>query len=204
MEDLDQFQDKVKNSFQKVKEDIIRLDVELSQNKQALDKILTTIEALKTQLSESSKETSSNGNEGVANSQQQPTANNRRQSSTMIDNPQQPTMLPLQALKESLDSTFRSLTDREFSVFMALYTLDKEKGGNIGYSELSQQLNLSESTVRDFINILLRKNIPIQKDRYFNKKVSLSIKEEFRKLDLYQNLLKLKVNREGQRTLFDL
>ena len=204
MEDLGPFQEKVKISFQKVKNDITHLEGELSQNKQVLDKILTTLEELKSKKSLLPKEISSNGNEGVANSQRQPTANDRRQSPTMVDNPQQPSTLPLQALKESLDSAFRSLTSREFSVFMTLYSLDKEKGGNIAYSELSQQLNLSESTIRDFINILLRKNIPIQKERYFNKKVSLSIKEEFRKLDLYQNLLKLKVHREEQRTLFDL
>ena len=200
----------IKNSFQKVREDIDGLKAEIRLIKGVLEEIKAEIKTLKeTPRSEDPTspgedfDQSSIGNQGVANSQRQPTDDN---SPTIDSNPRQSptTNLPLSDLKESLDSAFRNLTNREFSVFMAIYDLDKEKNGDISYSELSQHLNITESTTRDFVNQLIRKDIPIQKSRYFNGKVSLCIKEEFRRLNLYQNLLKLKANRMGQRTLFDI
>lgn len=210
MEDFVLFQEKVKNSFQKVKEHISGLEAEIKQNKSILEDLKDSFESFKSAHLTTPKEEVSIGNQGVANSQQQPTDDNRQQQ-TMPKSPektlnsqQQPTLSSLSELKQTLDSAFQTLTDREFSVFMALYSLDREGVTDIGYYELSHQLNIAESTVRDFINILIRKNIPIQKDRFFNRKVSLSVKEEFKHLDLYQTLLRLKTQKQGQRTLFDL
>jgi len=200
----------IKQAFDRVKEDIKDLKDEISQIKRDLEEVKSKIkfqkEVLKSEDLASPQEDFipiSTGNKGVANSQRQPTddrpptANDNRRQTPTIE-------ITLSELKESLNSAFRSLTNREFSVFMALYELDKEKGGDITYYELAQRLNLSESTIRDFVNQLIRKKIPIEKYKEFNNKVSLSIKEEFRRLNLYQNLLKLRARRQGQRTLFDI
>ena len=203
MENQVQFQENVKATFALAKQHNLRLEAEIKQIKATLEDLKKTIENFKEQQSNLKIEQSSTGNNGVANSQRQPTDDS---SPTIDDNTQQSTTTTasFSELKDSLDTTFKTLTNREFSVFMALYDLDKEKNGEVTYSELSQRLNISESTVRDFINQLIRKNIPIKKDRYFNGKVSLSIREEFKHLNLYQNLLKLKANKLGQKALFDL
>lgn len=199
-------EENIKQSFRKVKEDISDLKAEISRLNTILEEIrnLNKVPLREDPIpSQEDSEPISIGNKGVANSQRQPTTANRRQP-VDNDSQRQPTTAAISELKENLDSSFKVLTDREFSVFMALYDLDKEKGGEISYFELSQQLNISESTVRDYINLLIRKNIPIQKDRFFNGKVSLSIKEAFKQLDLYQKLLSLKASRKGQKTLFDI
>lgn len=199
----------VRDAFKKAKNDIDGLKAEISVIKGVLEEIKVELRPIKATpklehipLPKEDSHSSSIGNQGVANSQRQPTDD---RPPTINDNRQrQPTVPGLIELKESLNSAFRRLTNREFSVFMAIYELDKEKGGYITYSELSLRLNISESTVRDFVNQLVRKNIPIDKCRDFNNKVSLSIKNEFKRLNLYQNLLKLKTIRSGQRTLFDI
>jgi len=199
MEDSSIFKENVKMSFAKAKEHISSLEAEIGQIKGILEEIRSEIRTLKkAPKSEDSAsqdedfDESSIGNQGVPDSQRQPSDDNNRQQNdnkTPSDSQQTPKTLSgpsLSELKQSLDSAFRNLTDREFSVFMALYELEREMGGDIGYSDLSLRLKLSESTIRDFVNQLIRKNIPIQKFREFNKKVSLSVKEEFKHLDLYQ------------------
>ena len=51
---------------------------------------------------------------------------------------------------------------------------------------------------------LLNKNAPIVKERYFNRKVSLSLKKEFQDLKLLHQLLALRNSTKDQRTLFEL
>ena len=95
---------------------------------------------------------------------------------------------PLQVL---LENKFRSLTDREFSVFMAIYQLEEEKG-KVGYLEIANMLEINETTVRNYITSLINKQIPIDKERIFNKKALFRIKKEFRELNLASNLLELR------------
>ena len=109
----------------------------------------------------------------------------------------------MEQLKEDLENGFKRLTDREFSVFLALYELDKIKE-EVTYPEISLRLKITEATIRGYINSLINKKMPILRERYLNGKVSLSIKKEFKQLDLYQKLLRLKASKEGQKTLFDI
>ncbi len=191
----------IRSSFQKVKEDIDGLKAEISQIKGVLEEIRAEIKTLKdVPKSEDSAplnedfQDSSTGNKGV------PSTTTINPQYTSIINNQSPSMINM---KSELENVFKTLTDREFSIFMAIYALDKE-GKETNYEGLAKQLNISEHTIRGYLGSILRKKVPIQKERFLNGKVSLSIKKEFKQLDLYQKLLRLRVSSSGQRTLFDI
>ena len=192
MEEFNQFQINVKKSFEIAKEHNLRLEAEIKAIKEKLSTIRLILNPLinKEKLNNSPQEIMGS----LTTKSQQPTttANNTSPTTTLTN------------LKNDVNSIFLSLTDRELSVFMALYSLETEERREIDYFELSQRLKLSESTIRDFVNALIRKGMPIDKIRIHNGKVSLSIKNEFKSLELYQKLLKLRPSKQSQKTLFEV
>ena len=199
----------IRNSFDNVKVHIKSLEVEINQLKAKISKIEAVLEEIRLELKNQKKvapkdedQTStqenfdfiSSGNKGV----QSIITNNHQYNS--IPNTQSPMFINL---KKELELVFRTLTDREFSIFMVVYAIDKE-GKEANYQEIAKQLGISDHTIRGYVSSLISKNVPIQKERYLNGKVSLSIKNEFKQLDLYQKLLKLRLPNSNQKTLFDL
>lgn len=132
------------------------------------------------------------------------TIDDNQQSSTMINSEQViNTKKPLVDIKKELEQTFNVLTDREFSVFMAVYQLE-EQLPDVTYSDVSKLLKITEMTTRGYINSLMSKRLPIEKRRVYNRKVSLGINKEFRELNLASFLLTLrlpKTNFMPQKTL---
>ena len=212
------FKESIKSSFLKVKEDINLLKIEIQELKKLIFSQKNEINLLKspTIYSSSNLENpekkaffyTSIGNNGVLNDSQQ-SLNDSQQCQTMPDNAQQSPktsnneFLALKNLKKDLENTFNTLTDREFSVFLSLYELEKELG-EVSYLDLAKRLKLSQTTIRTSINSLILKNAPVQKDRFFNKKVSLSIQNDFKSLNLYEKLIKLKQGPGKQTTLFNI
>lgn len=194
-------EDALRAAFEKVGKEKEALEAEIRQIKGVLEEIRAEIKALKETpksedptLPEEDSSQSSIGNQGAP-----PTTTINHQYPSTI-NKQSPSMINM---KEELETLFRTLTDREFSIFMAIYAIDKE-GGEANYHDVAKQLNISDHTIRGYISTLLSKGIPIKKERYLNGKVSLSIKNEFKQLDLYQKLLRLRAEKSGQKTLFDI
>ncbi|MFH0752840.1 MAG: hypothetical protein V1914_04580 [archaeon] len=146
----------------------------------------------------------------INNDQQSSTMiNNHQQSSTVINDNQQEgiedieTKIPLGNLKKDLDKRFKELTDREFSVFMAVYQLE-EQLPDVNYTDVARMLKISEMTIRGYVNTIISKKIPLEKHRMYNKKVFLGISKEFRELNLASFLLTLrlpKANFKPQKTL---
>lgn len=212
------FKESIKSSFLKVKEDINLLKIELQDLKKLILSQKNEIDLLKSQTihTPSNFENPENkaffytsiGNNGVLNDSQQ-SLNDSQQCQSMPVNAQQPPktqnneFLALKNLKKDLENTFNTLTDREFSVFLSLYELEKELG-EVSYLDLAKRLKLSQTTIRTSINSLILKNAPVQKDRFFNKKVSLSIQNDFKSLNLYEKLIKLKQGPGKQTTLFHI
>jgi len=65
-------------------------------------------------------------------------------------------------------------------------------------------LKITQITVRNYVNSMISMNIPIEKHRQYNRKVSLSIKKELRDLNLATKLLKLRQSgSHSQKTLFE-
>ena len=105
-----------------------------------------------------------------------------------------PQQRPLSDIKKDLEDKFRYLTDREFSVFMAVYQLEEQLlDGIVNYADVAKMLNISEMTVRGYANSLISKQIPLEKRRLYNRKVALCIPIEFRELNLASFLLTLRL-----------
>jgi biotin operon repressor len=81
----------------------------------------------------------------------------------------------LDSLKKSLRLKFKRLTPQEMLVFSTLYSLEEQGFDEITYKMISNNLNLSESSIRDYVNKLSKKGIPIVKIRQNNKQIVLSI-----------------------------
>ena len=85
---------------------------------------------------------------------------------------------------------------------MAIYELEEQKHSPIRYKDIAKHLNLTQSSVRDHVNELILKKIPLTKE-IFNNKVFLSVPQEFRILTLASKLLNFRELSNNQRTLFD-
>ncbi len=216
-QNLQIIENKLKNSFFNIKKDISGLRSEM-------DTINANLEQLKAILTKENF-LSSTGNKGVINNHQQSTIINNPQQppetpkntlNTQIASlepaphePPQQTELndkaiisnSLNSLKKELEKTFKALTDREFSIFLTIYELEQQLG-KVTYSDVASQLSLTEMTIRSYVSSLINKNIPIEKTRRFNNKVSLSIKKELKELNLASKLISLRMNSPKQQTLF--
>ena len=87
----------------------------------------------------------------------------------------------LDNLKKEVRNKFKKITDQEFLVFSTIYQLSEETG-YVDYRTLSQRLNLTESSIRDYIGRLIKKGIPVEKTRVNNKIIQLSISEKLKKI----------------------
>ena len=211
-EDDSSFKEKVRNSFSNVKNDISSLKTGLEiikntseSNKSEIKELNSKIDNLKEGITEiktilASFKGDSIGNDGVVNNHQRSTVNDQ-QSPTVNNDQQNIPKKTLIALERDFEKQFKTLTDREFSVFMAI--LDLEKQGDVNYSLLANHLNLTEPTVRGVANRLISKGLPVRKERHFNRKTSLLIKEDFHDLNLLNKLIRLRGNPTDQTQLFD-
>jgi DNA-binding MarR family transcriptional regulator len=206
------FREKIRNSFFNVKNDISNLsnslkniEEEAKEEKNSILALNSQFELLKEDLVEiksilTDLKSPSIGNKGVINNHQQSSTVNSQQSST-VNSQQSSTHQNLEALEEDFSKLFKNLTDREFSVFMAIYELEKQFN-ETNYSQIANRLNLTETTVRGTVNRLISKNLPVSKERLFNSKTSLSLKKDFHNLNLLSKLVRLRQNPTDQSTLF--
>ena len=97
----------------------------------------------------------------------------------------------LDTLKKDLRHKFKNLTKQEMLVFSTLYQL-QEENFTVDYSIIASKLNLSESSIRDYIQRIIQKGIPIQKNKENNKKILLSLSEDFKKIASLQTILQLR------------
>mgnify|MGYP001609578405 FL=1 len=82
----------------------------------------------------------------------------------------------LDELKKEVRVKFKRLTEQEMAVFSAIYQLE-EQNIDVDYQLLSQQLKLSEISIRDYIRKIIKKGIPIEKIKHDNNKLTISINE---------------------------
>ena len=97
----------------------------------------------------------------------------------------------LDSLKKEIRLKFKDLTDQEFLVFSTLYRLDEEYGFT-EYKTLAKMLNLSESSIRDYIGKLIKKDIPVEKVKVNNKLIKLTISQNLKKVASLQTILQLR------------
>jgi biotin operon repressor len=62
----------------------------------------------------------------------------------------------------------------------------------VDYKSLSERLNLSESSIRDYIGKLINKGIPVEKKKINNKSIQLSISQNLKKIATLSTILTLR------------
>lgn len=147
-------------------------------------------------LKEQDKDTST-GNRGVPTNKQTNQQTNQHSGNEGV--PAQITSLEqVPQLLESLDSLkrevrvkFKRLTQQEMIVFAAIYDL-QERGFIVDYPLLSTHLKLTEISIRDYTRKLIQKGIPLLKSKENNKKITLSIAPELKKITSLQAIYQLR------------
>lgn len=97
----------------------------------------------------------------------------------------------LDALKKEVRLKFKRLTDQEFLVFSSIYQAGEEKGYT-DYKNLSENLNLTESSIRDYVGRLIKKGISVEKTKINNKTIHLSISPNLKKIASLSTILQLR------------
>ncbi len=212
--------EKIKEAFSRVKEDISSLKLSLLELKEDISLIKRTIRqtdkptdrqtddfSLQTNgsgysdlnASKGSKVQNINistGNEGVQTDRQTNQQTDRQTekfAQDKIDSIKNVSEIigSLDTLRKELRSKFKKLTSQEMLVFSSIYQFsDEEKSAD--YSSIADKLSLSESSIRDYVQKIIGKGIPIEKYKENNKKVSLSIPADFKKLASLQTIISLR------------
>ena len=100
------------------------------------------------------------------------------------------TLNSLDNLKKEIRLKFKKLTDQELLVFSTIYQQEEELGYS-NYKVLSDKLNLTESSIRDYVRRLIAKDIPLEKIKINNKEIHLSISPNFKKITSLNTILQL-------------
>lgn len=97
----------------------------------------------------------------------------------------------LDNLKKEIRLKFKRLTDQEITVFSTIYQFEEEKM-LADYKSLSKKLNLTESSIRDYVGRIIKKGVPIEKIKVNNKQIQLHISEDLKKLATLNTILQLR------------
>ena len=97
----------------------------------------------------------------------------------------------LDDIKRDLRAQFKRLSKQEMLVFSTIYQLE-EQGFIVDYSLLAEKLQLSESSIRDYTQKIIKMQFPLNKTKENNKKIFLSILPELKKLASLQTILALR------------
>ena len=98
----------------------------------------------------------------------------------------------LDRLKKEIRLKFKQLTSQEMLVFSTIYQLEEKDPQNTTYPYIANLLKLSESSIRDYVLKMIKKGIPIKKQKINNRNVLLSISSELRKIATLSTILQLR------------
>ena len=138
----------------------------------------------------------STGNQGVSTDRQtdrqtdQQTEEQHQNSKNSIDNAAE-ILDSLDSIKKEIRLKFKGITGQELLVFSTIYQLDEE-GKEIDYRVISKRLGLTESSIRDYVQRLIKKGIPVEKKKVNNKNVRLFISPNLKKIASLSTILQLR------------
>ncbi|VVB82231.1 Uncharacterised protein [uncultured archaeon] len=133
----------------------------------------------------------STGNEGVPTNKQTNQQTNQQIEKTYFGDALE-ILNSLDNIKKEMRNKFKRLTDQEFLVFSTIYQMGQEENTFIDYRQISQRLNLTESSIRDYVGRLIKKGIPVEKTKVNNKLIQLSISEKLKKIAPLSMILQLR------------
>ena len=76
-------------------------------------------------------------------------------------------------------------------VFSTIYQLE-DQAIEADYRFIAQRLGLSESSIRDYVKKLISKGIPVVKNKVNNKKITLGISPNLKKIAPLQTITRLR------------
>ncbi len=92
--------------------------------------------------------------------------------------------------KKEFTRKFGTLTRQEIMTFLAVYQLEEDYG-KVTYSDVAKKLKLTEGCIRTYVSGLMRKGIPVVKNKMNNKLVLLSVSPEFKELGLKKDIMEI-------------
>jgi len=98
----------------------------------------------------------------------------------------------LDLLKKEIRLKFKLITPQEMSVFSTIYQLEEQKEQPITYQEIAIKLSLSESSIRDYVQRMINKGIPVKKQKIDNKRIVLSVSKELKKIATLNTIIQLR------------
>ncbi len=195
------FEDKVKQSFNKVKEDISNLSDRISAIESKLNQILAKFDKRDTNSDkfegfepisskiQVEKDESSIGNKGVYSFIHSTDIHSFNNHS-----------IDIQSLKKNLEEKINNLTNQEFLVFLTIYQLEEDLRRNVTYGDLSSKLGLSPGCIRSYISSIIQKGLPLLKKKINNRTITLTIHQDFKELNLKENLTNLYYHKDQNQT----
>ena len=140
----------------------------------------------------------STGNQGASTDRQTDTstdkyAQNQAQNSIEHNIQEASEILDsLDRLKKEIRLKFKRITNQEMAVFSTIYQLEEQDPDNTTYSQIADNLKLSESSIRDYVQRMINKGIPIKKNKLNNKKITLSIAQDLKKIATLPTIIQLR------------
>ena len=101
------------------------------------------------------------------------------------------TLNSLDIIKKDLRAKFKKLTPQEMLIFSAIYQIEEQQLV-VDYALIAAKTKLSESSIRDYVQKLVKKGIPVDKTKENNKKITLSIHPDLRKIASLNTILQLR------------
>ena len=207
--------DLIKEAFKNVKEDMDFLFQELQEIKRTLSEITTQMAKDSSDLGKNPtinnkflKNSPSNplksqislistGNQGVPTNQQTNQQTNQHppisHGNSEITNIHKVSEIlsSLDELKKEVRFKFKKLTNQEMLIFSTIYQLEEE-GFVVDYNTISNKLNLSEISIRDYVRKITKKGIPLNKLKENNKKIVFSIPQDLKKIASLNTIIQLR------------
>jgi len=222
-------EDKIKEAFQKVKQNILTLGNEISQIKQDINEIKQFLDDFSASALRQINPTHpvnptdnpthpqeigglkypnidiSIGNEGVPTDRQTdrqtdnsthflPKKTQNQENKTIESDIQKATDIlnSLDTLKKQIRHKFKHVTPQEMLVFSTIYQLEEQDPNSGTYRQIALKLGLSESSIRDYVQRIINKGIPIKKHKINNKKLILSISQDLKRIATLSTIIKLR------------
>jgi len=214
--------DKIKEAFQKVKEDMDSLKLELDSIRTELISLKNSLNTPvnKNHDFDTSTHSSTNrhinqtdsthsstnnpgfkpqipqnlvfstGNRGVPTDRQTNQQTDRQTQNSSFESAVD-IMNSLDSVKKEIRLQFKRLTDQEMLVFSTIYQLEEEKDF-VDYKAVSESLNLSESSIRDYVGRLIKKGIPVEKQKINNKTIHLHVSGNLKKIATLPTIMQLR------------
>ncbi len=98
----------------------------------------------------------------------------------------------LDKIKKQIRLKFKRITRQEMAVFSTIYQLEEQNPEQSTYTQISKILHLSQSSIRDYVQRMVNKGIPIKKQKVDNKKILLSISPELKKIASLHTIIQLR------------